>query len=79
MDSLGNGLSDAGDGQELGVPIHLVIFSSLGSRRTLSAVRSETVSGKGRRQDHLLVSGLPTSIIKMTHSSEKAVTLIQLS
>src|ERR1700740_2747109 len=79
MDSLGDGLSDAGDGRELGVPIHLVIFSSLGSRRTLSAMRSETVSGKGWWQNNLLVSGLPTSIVKMTHGAEKAVTLIQLS
>jgi hypothetical protein len=77
MDSLGDRLSHARGGRELGVPIHLVIFSSLGSRRTLSPMRSETVSGKGRREDNLLVSGVPTSIVEMTHGAEEAVTFVE--
>jgi hypothetical protein len=79
MDSLGDRVSDAGGGRELGVPIHLVIFTSLGSRRKLSPMRSETVSGKGRWEDNLLVSGVPTSIIEMTHGAEETVTLVELS
>jgi hypothetical protein len=60
IDSWTNQGSTATDGRKLGIPIHLVIFSSLGSRRPLSSVRNEIGSGKDRGPYYLLVSHVPS-------------------